>query len=171
VSREASALGASAPHGSSCWTKQRQEKEHRQEDYIAAAKEGLGRATKLQGQIWEQAVAACRETNYQPATMLLLPAMNSMIDITTTRAMAFQMHPPTIIFVMLCGMALAASLLAGYGMAGAKSPSWVLQACLRSDPSDGGVCHYRPRVPAPGVDSSRCLRSGAGGTARKYGVN
>ena len=90
---------------------------------IAAAKEGLARATKLQGQIWEQAVAACREANYQPATMLLLPAMNSMIDITTTRTMAAQMHPPAIIFVMLCGMALAASLLAGYGMAGAKSPS------------------------------------------------
>jgi hypothetical protein len=94
---------------------------------IAAAKEGLAKATKLQGQIWEQAVAACREANYQPATMLLLPAMNAMIDVTTTRTMAALTHPPLIIFVMLCVMALAAALLAGYGMAGARSRSWVHQ--------------------------------------------
>jgi hypothetical protein len=92
---------------------------------MEAAKQELARSTKLQGQIWEQAVAACREANYQPATMLLLPAMNAMIDITTTRTMAAQTHPPTVIFVMLCGMALAASLLAGYGMAGAKSRVWL----------------------------------------------
>ena len=42
----------------------------------------------------------------QPATMLLLPALNAMIDITTTRSMAAQTHPPAIIFVMLCVMAL-----------------------------------------------------------------
>jgi hypothetical protein len=35
------------------------------------------------------------------------------------------MHPPTIVFVMLFGSVLASSLLAGYGMAGAKSRSWV----------------------------------------------
>ena len=94
---------------------------------IVAAKEGLARAAKLQGEIWQQAVAACQEGNYQPATMLLLPAMNAMIDITTSRTMAAQTHPPTIIFVMLSGMALAASLLAGHGMAGTKSRSWVHQ--------------------------------------------
>jgi len=57
--------------------------------------------------------------------MLLLPALNAMIDITTTRTMAAQMHPPTIIFVMLFGLALASALLAGYGMASATSRSWL----------------------------------------------
>jgi Ca2+/Na+ antiporter len=47
-----------------------------------------------------------------------------MIDITTTRTMATQMHPPTIVFVMLFGLALAASLLAGYGMTGSKVRRW-----------------------------------------------
>ena len=46
-----------------------------------------------------------------------------MIDITTMRSMAAQMHPPMIIFAMLFGLALATSLLAGYGMAGAKTRS------------------------------------------------
>jgi len=57
--------------------------------------------------------------------MLLLPALNQMIDITTTRTMALQLHPPTIIYTMLFALALASALLAGYGMAGAKSRSWL----------------------------------------------
>ena len=93
---------------------------------VAAAKEELAKATSLQRDIWRQAVAACRADGAQPAAaMLLLPALNAMIDITTTRTMATQMHPPTIIFAMLFGLALASSLLAGYGMAGAKTRSWL----------------------------------------------
>jgi hypothetical protein len=48
-----------------------------------------------------------------------------MIDITTTRTMAAQMHPPAIIIAMLFGLALASALLAGYAMAAAKSRSWL----------------------------------------------
>ena len=43
-----------------------------------------------------------------------------MIDITTTQVMATQMHPPIVLFAMFFGLALAASLLAGYGMTGSK---------------------------------------------------
>ena len=57
--------------------------------------------------------------------MLLLPALNQMIDITTTRTLAARMHPPLVIFALLFALALAAALLAGYGMAGGKSRSWV----------------------------------------------
>jgi len=84
---------------------------------IAAARAELARSVELQQDIWTQAVAACRAESSPAATMLLLPALNSMIDITTTRTMATQMHPPPVIFVMLFGMALAASLLAGLGIA------------------------------------------------------
>jgi hypothetical protein len=59
------------------------------------------------------------------APMLLLTALNAMIDITTTRTMAMQMHPPTVIFAMLFGLALASSLLVGYGMAGSKQRNWL----------------------------------------------
>jgi hypothetical protein len=57
--------------------------------------------------------------------MLLLPALNQMIDVTTTRTMTAQMHPPMVVFVMLFGLALAGALLAGYGMAGGKARSWL----------------------------------------------
>jgi hypothetical protein len=57
--------------------------------------------------------------------MLLLPALNQMIDITTTRTMALQLHPPLIIFGMLFLVALASALLAGYAMAGGKDRKWL----------------------------------------------
>lgn len=93
---------------------------------IAAARSELARSIRLQGEIWTQAVAAGRsEDAPPPATMLLLPALNEMIDITTTRTMATQLHPPLAIYGMLVGLALASALLAGYGMAGGKSRSWL----------------------------------------------
>jgi hypothetical protein len=64
---------------------------------MAAVKATLANATQLQGEIWLQAIAACREADSQSATLLLLLGLNAMIDIATTRTMAIQTHPPTII--------------------------------------------------------------------------
>lgn len=92
---------------------------------LVAAKEQLAKAIELQTQIWRQAVVASRSKDASPsAPILLLPALNAMIDITTTQVMAAQMHPPIVIFAMLFGLALAASLLAGYGLAGSKLRRW-----------------------------------------------
>ena len=57
--------------------------------------------------------------------MLLLPALNQMIDITSTRTAAARLHPPGVVFLMLGVLALISSLLAGYGMAGGKTRSWL----------------------------------------------
>ena len=92
---------------------------------IVAAQAEFAKAVKVQRDIWSQAVVACQEAGSQAPTMLLLPALNAMIDITTTRTMAGQMHPPTIIFAMLGGLALASALLAGYGTAGGTARSWL----------------------------------------------
>jgi hypothetical protein len=92
----------------------------------AAATEALGRAAKLQAEIWTQAVAGSREPDAHPdAAKLLLPALNAMIDITTTRTLALQTHPPTVIFAMLFVLALASALLAGHGLAGGKRRNWL----------------------------------------------
>lgn len=88
---------------------------------IEAAKVELARCTKLQGEIWTDAVAASQLPGAQPdAAKLLLPALNEMIDITTTREMAADMHPPIIIFVLLIALALGCSLLAGYRIFGSR---------------------------------------------------
>jgi len=76
---------------------------------VAAVKAELARATALQGEIWNQAVTACQGAGSQPATMLLLSALNQMIDITTIRTMAAQTHPPMVIFAMLGGLARPAA--------------------------------------------------------------
>src|SRR5262245_46851137 len=87
-----------------------------------AVRAGLDRANEVSARIWRQAVEAVGSKDALPtAAVLLLPALNAMIDITTTRTMALQTHPPRVVFVMLFGLALAASLLAGYGMTGSKT--------------------------------------------------
>ncbi len=79
-----------------------------------AARLEYSRANALQGEIWRLAVAAARTDGASPAAaVLLLPALNAMIDITTTRTLTMQIHPSAIIFVMLFGLALASALLVG----------------------------------------------------------
>lgn len=76
----------------------------------------LNRSMELQRQIWELAVNTSREPGTPQAPMLLLPALNAMFDIVTTRTEAIRIHPPVIIFVMLGTLTLACSLFAGYDM-------------------------------------------------------
>ncbi len=89
------------------------------------AKQEWAHSTQLQDTIWTLAVAACREPGMQQTTMLLLPALNQLIDITTTRAIATEMHPPMVIFWMLFSLTIVAALLAGFAMAGGRSLSWL----------------------------------------------
>jgi len=85
----------------------------------------LARSAELQRGIWTAAVAGCREPAMPQATILLLPALNQMIDITTSRTMALEFHQPLIIFAVLFALALVSSLLAGYGMAGSRKQRWI----------------------------------------------
>jgi hypothetical protein len=83
----------------------------------------IAQSEKLQGEIWKAAVAGCRATDSTTSCMLLLPALNEMIDITTTRAMAMRIHPPLVVFLMLGGLSFASSMLAGYSMGAGKARS------------------------------------------------
>lgn len=85
----------------------------------------LNEAAKLQGEIWTKALIACGRSDAPPqATMLLLPALNEMIDITTTRAMATQNHPPLVVFLLLGVLSLIGALLVGYDSSTNKERSW-----------------------------------------------
>lgn len=89
-------------------------------------KQGLAKSAKLQTDIWKAAVTASRLPQSHPDTgKLLLPAINGMIDITTTRTMAALIHPPQIIFGLLFLLALVCSTLAGYSMAASRERSWL----------------------------------------------
>ena len=90
---------------------------------IAAAHKEVARSQQLQTEIWKQALAATRTSdNRGPTEMLLVTALNQMFDISAARIAATQIHPPTIIYLMLIGLALASALLAGYQSAAEVDP-------------------------------------------------
>jgi hypothetical protein len=91
---------------------------------MVAVKAALDRTANLQNEIWRAAVAGQKEGG-QAVVVGLLPALNQMFDIVTTRTMAAQAHPPQIVFIMLALMACAAAFMAGHGMSGSKQRSWV----------------------------------------------
>ncbi len=86
---------------------------------VDAATGDLNRSHTLRAEIWRDAVAAVSLPDALP--MAVLPPINNMIDIATNRWVAFQTHPPLVIFAMLSGIALVSALLAGYAMSGAKT--------------------------------------------------
>lgn len=92
---------------------------------IEAANEDFARASELQNKIWAEAVAGCQQANSPAVTSLVLSSMNDMIDMTTTRLVAQQTHPPEVIFYGLGLLILATSLLAGYGMSAGRKRSWL----------------------------------------------
>jgi hypothetical protein len=81
---------------------------------LDAAQAEYARAAALQQRIWTEAVAACRDV--PSATVVVLPALNAMFDIATTRLAATQMHPPGIVYVVLALISLVCAFLVGYEM-------------------------------------------------------
>ena len=68
---------------------------------IQAAAAEMAKTEALQKQIWANAVPATELPGaHRDAGKLLLPALNNMIDMTTTRTMSIQIHPPTIVVVV-----------------------------------------------------------------------
>lgn len=93
---------------------------------MAVTKAKLAESAVLQREIWEKALIACqRPESPGNVAILVVPALNAMIDITTTRAMATQNHPPLVVFLSLPVLSLICSLLAGYAMSVKKYRSWL----------------------------------------------
>jgi hypothetical protein len=93
---------------------------------MAAAEKEMAKSKKIQEEVWDQAVAATQLPDSHPSSgLLLLPALNNMIDISTTRTMALQLHPPRIIYALLLGLGLICSLLAGFRMSSGQHRSWL----------------------------------------------
>lgn len=87
----------------------------------------------LQSEIWSAAVAAGGRGDAHPsADMLLLPALNAMIDITTTRDVSRANHPPKVVFILLGILALISAVLVGFNSAQSTRQSWfhTLTFCL-----------------------------------------
>lgn len=93
---------------------------------IEKALEHLARANELQAEIWKLAVpAAAQAAPGSAASVLLIPALNAMFDITNTRTWTTRMHPPVVVFLMLAALALGCALIAGHGMSAAPERNWL----------------------------------------------
>ena len=91
----------------------------------AATSASLANGEQLQRQIWALAVAGADESGKVAAYTVLLPALNDMFDITTTRAAMSQMHPPAVVYGMILVLASVGSVFSGYGLVGTQQRSWV----------------------------------------------
>lgn len=89
---------------------------------VQSAKSELARTVALEHEIWSQAVSASAIPEYQSARLLLLPALNEMIDLVTTRTVAIHTHPPLPVFGMLFALALACAGLTGYRACASEYP-------------------------------------------------
>jgi hypothetical protein len=77
----------------------------------------IDRGTAIQNEIWAKAVASVNSDNTMlPPRTLVIPALNDMIDITTTRKVAMFTHLPDLILWLLIAISLISALLAGYAM-------------------------------------------------------
>jgi hypothetical protein len=78
----------------------------------------------LQGELWQEAVAATRAPG-SPSPLAVLPPLNEMFDIASTRTAQSYAHPPFAIFGMLVALALVSAFMIGFGMAGSRHRSRV----------------------------------------------
>ena len=92
---------------------------------MAAAHVEYERSLALQSEIWKRSVAASYNADAPAIANLVLPPLNDMIDITTTRLVASQTHPPDTIYYMLFALGLAAALLSGYSLASSQTRQWL----------------------------------------------
>jgi Na+-driven multidrug efflux pump len=87
---------------------------------VDASTEQAAIATGLQKEIWAGTIAALAEAPPH-VTIVVIPGLNEMINIPTSRAIAQLTHTPALIMALLSILGFVCSLLAGYVLAGTKT--------------------------------------------------
>ena len=85
----------------------------------------VAKAGALQRQIWDAVLAGGDHSGPSTRHFVLIPALNNMFDITTTREAVTLVHPPMVIYFMIAGLAFVGAIFSGYALAGGHSKSWV----------------------------------------------
>ena len=85
----------------------------------------LDLSEELQKKIWTESVVAAKQTSSPAVLTLIVGALNEMFDVTTSRSVALETHPPIPIYVALVLLALASSLIAGFGIGDTGERQWL----------------------------------------------
>ena len=83
--------------------------------------EQQAKVEQAKSKLWDATIAACPQSGYRVACSLVLPTLSNAFEVARLRAAADERHPPQIIYIMLFGLGLGGSLLAGFGMAAAAT--------------------------------------------------
>ena len=81
-----------------------------------ASNAALEKSNGIQKQIWSRSISASHRMPDMTASLLLVPALNEMFDIATTRTMAAFTHAPAVILVLLVILSFVAAVLSGTAM-------------------------------------------------------
>lgn len=84
----------------------------------------LNETEELQQSIWHLVIDNTRDENLHTTRMLLLPTLNEMFDIVTTRTIAVQTHTSTWIFFLFFCIIIICSILSGMSMARSGQFYW-----------------------------------------------
>lgn len=97
---------------------------HRLLPDIEASQASAARAVVRQNEIWADAVAALKES--PASSVLVLPALNTMFDIATTRSVILNTHIPVVVLATLVVLTLVCALLIGHGLPGKRAVSTMI---------------------------------------------
>jgi len=92
---------------------------------VGRVRQLLQQTAQQQSQIWKMAVETIDHASSPPVAALILPSLNAMFDIVTTRMAATQMHPPAAVWMMLGGLTLVCSFLVGYNLGDSVRRNWL----------------------------------------------
>jgi hypothetical protein len=79
----------------------------------------------LSAEIWSKAMRSVHRDGRPHVATLVVPALNQMLDDTTTRLAMTRMHQPPLVMPLMTGSLLVAALLAGVNMWRASRYRWV----------------------------------------------
>jgi hypothetical protein len=92
---------------------------------MEAVNADLKQLSTLQGKIWEEAADATKGSSSPATQMLVLSALNEMMDAATRRTVGIISHLPLLVWVLLVLTVLLGSFLTGYSMSMSRARDWL----------------------------------------------
>lgn len=86
---------------------------------------GVDPFERSRAEIWRILIETRGAPEPSSVTLLLAPALNEMFDATSAQMASDSMHLPLMILVLLCGMVIFSSVLAGYTLARPGGRDWM----------------------------------------------
>ena len=101
-------------------------------DYFAAGadldkiKAAQKLSAEIQQQLWNHASQFSKDSGYSIASMQMIPALNTMIDVTTSRQYSEVIHLPDTIIYLLFLLSCVCSFYIGYVFAAKEKFDWIM---------------------------------------------